>query len=238
MKSFKALSALLSYPTRDLVAALPDIRAALHEEGLLVRERLAALDRLFGWMGETDLYELEEAYVLLFDRSRALSLNLFEHVHGESRDRGQAMVDLKALYARHGLCMAAGELPDHLPLFLEFLSILPLEEARAHLSETAHIVAALHERLEKRESPYAALLAAIAELAGDSSQTPLVADDGAQPDDLAALDAAWEEAAVTFGPGEALDGCSSDRLTARLRAHRRNAAAPDAMGDKINVRAH
>lgn len=222
MKSLKALSAVISYPKPDLVAALPDIRAALHEEGLLAEGLLAGLDRFLDWMAMADDYELEETYVHLFDRSRALSLNLFEHVHGESRDRGQAMVDLKALYERHGLHMGQGELPDYLPLFLEFLSLLPLDEARAHLRNAAHIVAALHERLVKRETPYAAPFAAIAELAGEGAQdAAIMDDDGIEPDDLAALDAAWEEAAVTFGPGEALDGCSSDRLKTRLRAAQR-----------------
>lgn len=227
MKSFKALSALLCYPTPALVSSIPEIRAALDEEGLLAQSTLAKLGGLLEWLEETDIYELEEAYVLLFDRSRSLALNLFEHVHGESRDRGQAMVDLKALYKRHDLHIASGELPDYLPLFLEFLSILPLDEARAHLSDAAHIVTALSERLEKRESRYSSLLAAIAELAGaDAEDVDLVADDGTRPDDLAALDAAWEEAAVTFGPGEALDGCSRDRLAIRLRAARRTPVAP------------
>jgi nitrate reductase delta subunit len=227
MKSFKVLSALLCYPTQELVSLVPEIRAALHEEGLLAQTTLEGLGGLFDYLERTDIYELEENYVLLFDRSRSLALNLFEHVHGESRDRGQAMVDLKALYERHDLHIASGELPDFLPLFLEFLSILPLDEARAHLSEAAHIVSTLSERLEKRESRYAALLAAIAELAGDeTSDIELVADDGTKPDDLAALDAAWEEAAVTFGPGEALDGCSRDRLAIRLRAARRPPVTP------------
>ena len=233
MKTFKALSALLSYPTPELVAALTDIRSTVHMEALLDGNRLAALDELFDWMGATDIYDMEETYCLLFDRSRALSLNLFEHVHGESRDRGQAMVDLKALYARHGLDLARGELPDFLPLFLEFLSILPLQDAREHLSQAAHIVAALHERLKKRKSPYSTVLGAIADLAGDGDEFPLVADDGAQPDDLAALDAAWEEAAVTFGPGEAGGGCSSERLATRLRAHQRAAGARE--GGAANV---
>jgi nitrate reductase delta subunit len=227
MKSFKALSALLCYPTQELVSLLPEIRAVLHEEGLLAQTTLEGLGRLFDYLEQTDIYELEENYVLLFDRSRSLALNLFEHVHGESRDRGQAMVDLKSLYERHSLHIASGELPDFLPLFLEFLSILPLGEARVHLSEAAHIVSTLSERLEKRESRYAALLAAISELAGDgASDMELVADDGTKPDDLAALDAAWEEAAVTFGPGEALDGCSRDRLAIRLRAARRPPVTP------------
>ncbi|KXF74831.1 nitrate reductase [Paramesorhizobium deserti] len=238
MKTFKALSALISYPTSDLVAALPDIRDLLHEERLLAQERLADLDRLFGWIEETGLYELEETYVLLFDRSRALSLNLFEHIHGESRDRGQAMVDLKALYERHGLHMGSEELPDFLPLFLEFLSILPPGEAREHLGDAAHIVAALNERLTKRETPYAAVFAAIEDLAGEASPVELVADDGVAPDDLAALDAAWEETAVTFGPGEALDGCSRDRLAMRMRAHQRpggTAFGDNVSGDQANV---
>ena len=84
-----------------------------------------ALDRLLDELATGDLYDLQERYVLLFDRTRSLSLHLFEHVHGESRDRGQAMVDLKALYERHGLLMSSSELPDHLPLFLEFLSDHP-----------------------------------------------------------------------------------------------------------------
>lgn len=222
MKSFKALSALLCYPTPALVGSVPDIRAVLNGERLLSPAALAGLEPLLEWLAGADIYELEETYVLLFDRSRSLALNLFEHVHGESRDRGQAMVDLKALYESHGLRLGSGELPDFLPLFLEFLSILPLEEARSHLADAAHIVKELAARLEKRESPYAALFAAVAELAGgDAGDVQLVKDDGVKPDDLEALDAAWEEAAVTFGPGEALDNCSRDRLAIRMRAARR-----------------
>lgn len=227
MKSFKALSSLLCYPTLDLKSSVPEIRAVLHEEALLPETTIAALAGLLDWLEKTDIYEQEETYLLLFDRSRSLALNLFEHVHGESRDRGQAMVDLKALYERHDLHLTSGELPDFLPLFLEFLSTLPLDDARSHLSDAVHIVTALGERLQKRESRYAALLVAIAELAADGgSDVELVADDNVKPDDLEALDAAWEEAAVTFGPGEALDGCSSDRLAIRLRAARRTAASP------------
>ncbi|ODU59144.1 MAG: nitrate reductase molybdenum cofactor assembly chaperone, partial [Comamonadaceae bacterium SCN 68-20] len=154
MKSFKALSALLCYPTPALVESVSDIRAALHGERLLSPAALAELEALLEWLASADIYELEETYVLLFDRSRALALNLFEHVHGESRDRGQAMVDLKALYESHGLQFGSSELPDFLPLFLEFLSILPLDEARSHLADAAHIVRELSERLEKRVSPY------------------------------------------------------------------------------------
>ena len=123
-------------------AATGEIAAVLAEEGIVPRSRRAAIDALLDEIAGRDIYELQERYFALFDRSRTLSLHLFEHVHGESRDRGQAMADLLALYASHGLEMTAGELPDFLPLFLEFLSLLPDAEARAMLAEPAGILRA------------------------------------------------------------------------------------------------
>ena len=112
-RTLKVLSALLNYPTAELQAAVPEMRAALDAERRLPQKNRDRVDRLLEEVATRDLYDLQERYVLLFDRTRSLSLNLFEHVHGESRDRGQAMVDLMALYERHGLAMAGNELPDH-----------------------------------------------------------------------------------------------------------------------------
>ena len=151
MKTFKVLSALLSYPTEALIEAAPEFVAVLDAEKLVPAVRRAAIDGLIGEIAAGDLYDLQERYGLLFDRSKTLALHLFEHVHGESRDRGQAMVDLKAMYENAGLFIAANELPDYVPLFLEFLSIRPLSEARELLGQTAHILAALAERLGRRE---------------------------------------------------------------------------------------
>ncbi len=125
-KTFKALSALLSYPTEELKAAAPEIRDAIERERLLPAAVRRRLDAFIAEFAAGDIYDLQERYVLLFDRTRSLSLHLFEHVHGESRDRGQAMIDLKTQYETHGLDISAAELPDFLPLFLEYLSILPL----------------------------------------------------------------------------------------------------------------
>ena len=111
----------------------------------------------------SDIYELQERYFALFDRSRTLSLHLFEHIHGESRDRGQAMADLVSLYAQPWLEMTAGELPDFLPLFLEFLSLLPDAEARTMLTEPAGILRALTDRLAERNTGYVAVMAALAD---------------------------------------------------------------------------
>jgi nitrate reductase delta subunit len=227
-RTLKVLSALLTYPTVELQAAIPEMRAALDEEARLPQVNRDRLDRIMEEIATRDLYELQARYVLLFDRTRSLSLHLFEHVHGESRDRGQAMVDLKALYERHGLLMRSSELPDHLPLFLEFLSQIPEAEARDLLEETSHVLEAIRLRLKKRKVPYSSVFSCAQALAHARPQTDVVAalldEPDEDPNDLAALDAAWEEEEVTFGPAAASAAqCGKDGLAAKLRAARRPA---------------
>lgn len=222
--TFKALSALLSYPTAELQGAIGEIVDAIRAENLVAAEPREALERFAGEIAAADLYDLQECYVDLFDKTRRLSLHLFEHVHGESRDRGQAMVDLARLYESGGLELDASELPDYLPLFLEYLSTRSLDEARGVLADALHIVTALEERLAARKSGYAAVFSAIRSAAGGHAVAP-APEGSVTPDegDLAALDAAWEETAVTFGPGDSFDGCSVDRLKIQMRAGRRDA---------------
>jgi nitrate reductase delta subunit len=223
-RTWRALGALLSYPTEALQAATGEIAALLADEAILSAKEQTAIGALLADLATTDIYDLQERYFVLFDRSRTLSLHLFEHVHGESRDRGQAMADLLALYGSHGLEMTAGELPDFLPLFLEFLSLLPDIEARALLAEPASILRALADRLATRNTPYATVMTALAELAqAPTAGRSEIPDE--DPSDLVALDAAWEETAVRFGPGEMTDGCSTNRLRTRIRAAARDARA-------------
>jgi nitrate reductase delta subunit len=219
-RTLRALSALLSYPTAEMKAAAGEIGQAFREEGLLPDDALRALGPLLAGIEAASLMDLEERYVALFDRSRTLSLNLFEHLHGESRDRGGAMVDLLAMYRAGGYEPAGADLPDHLPILLEFLSTRPLGEARATLAEAAHILEALRIRLARRDAGYAALLGAVLAVAasrGDrAAAAALAAAPDDDPDDLAALDAVWEEAAVTFGPDPSA-GCPVSReLLARM----------------------
>ncbi|WFP75573.1 nitrate reductase molybdenum cofactor assembly chaperone [Mesorhizobium sp. WSM4906] len=221
-RTFKALSALLSYPTEELCAAIPEIAAAIAAEGLVSDEAGKHLQLLLADLATLDLYDLQERYVELFDKTRRHSLHLFEHIHGESRDRGQAMVDLVEHYRRGGLLVAANELPDFIPLFLEFLSARPFEEARGLLDETAHIFSLLEERLAKRNAGYAAVFTALRSIASVPAVVAAAAEIG-EPDDLAAIDAAWEETAVAFGPGNATAGCSVDRLRIQMRAANRDA---------------
>lgn len=195
--TLRVLSALLRYPDEAVQQAAPMLSALLAEEALLAPEQRAALAPLIERLADDDLLDLQEAYVALFDRGRALSLHLFEHVHGESRDRGQAMVDLRDRYVAQGLEITAKELPDYLPLFLEYLSVLPSTQAAEELAQPGVILSALAERLEGKGTPYAAPMRILADLAGAGGEAFVIApaDD---PDDLAALDAAWEEEQVRF----------------------------------------
>ncbi len=226
MRTLKALSALLSYPTEELAAAVPEIRSLLREEGHLEQAQREALEPLLAALATQDLYELQEAYIGLFDRTRSLSLHLFEHVHGESRDRGQAMVDLKAVYEAADLVIDGSELPDFVPLFLEYVSLLPREQAGALLAEPAHVLSALGERLRRKESPYAAVFESLLGLAAASPAPEafeaLLPEADIDPNDLQALDALWQEEEVRFGPGAAAD-CGVDSLAAKVRQARRPA---------------
>ena len=210
MKTFKVLSALLSYPEPDLVAALPELTRTLADENLIPRAARPGVSALIEALACADLYDAQERYVELFDRTRSLSLHLFEHVHGESRDRGQAMVDLSTMYKLHGLEIDAHELPDYLPLFLEFLAELPERAARSLLAEASHVTAAIGRRLADRDSQYAGAFQALSALAKPDAAAvaALLERPSVDPADLAALDREWEESAVQF-VGADSPGCTS-----------------------------
>lgn len=203
-RTLKAISLILSYPTRELQHAMPEIGGVLASDTRLTAAARRALRPLVEELAGRDIYDLQETFVMLFDRSRTLSLNLFEHVHGESRDRGGAMVSLVETYREGGFDPVTSELPDHLPVLLEFLATRPFAEAQDTLADAAHIFEALSERLVRRESPYAAVFAGLIQLAGTKADQEAVAEMLAQPDDdptdLEALDEVWEESEVLFGP--------------------------------------
>ena len=206
MRTYRALAALLSYPTAELQAAAArgEVKAAIAREGLLTPRQAAKLDPLLDEIRTWDLLDLQERYVDLFDRSRSRALHLFEHVHGESRDRGTAMVELQKMYDAAGLEIADNELPDYLPLYLEYCSVLSPDEARARLGQPIHVVSAIGARLKKRESPYAGIFAALEALAASKADPTdldqLLAGDDDEPNDTERLDATWSEEPVTFGP--------------------------------------
>jgi nitrate reductase delta subunit len=181
---FRALSALLSYPEQDLIDSLDELKEPFSYA------HWANLRALFAFLESGELVRLQENYVDTFDRTPSHALHLFEHIHGESRDRGQAMVDLLEEYKRDGFLPEAAELPDYVPLFLEFLSLVASARAQALLDDAIHVLNAIGQRLEKNASPYAAVFKVLCQLA---TVEPLPLQ-GAPVRDM-------EEAMETFGPG-------------------------------------
>ncbi len=201
MYTLKALGALLTYPETPFLEALPETRAVIAAEKRLTRDDQTRLAALIDELAASDPLDAQERYVDLFDCGRATSLHLFEHVHGEARERGQAMVDLNALYARHGMTIAGNELPDYLPAVLEYLSARPFGEVRELLGDCAHVLRAIGQALVVRHSRYGAVLSALLTIAGEST-LDFKPQPGKPPEaEMTRLDEEWLEQPVHFGPG-------------------------------------
>jgi len=189
MKTFKVLSLLLMYPESDWLSALPELEDALASEADVNGDAHTRLAPLFAQLRDTHLIALQENYVATFDRNPSHSLHLFEHIHGESRDRGSAMIDLLQEYWKHDFDASAAELPDYVPLFLEFLSLLPLDEALELLGDAVHVLATVGRKLDANGSPYATafqVLEALSPVAAQELAEPPVRD--------------MDEAMEMFGP--------------------------------------
>jgi len=207
MRTLRLLAALLSYPSAELVDALPEIARRFGEEPALRPVTQDALAGLLAELKREDLLDLQERYVAQFDTGRSTSLHLFEHVHGDSRDRGQAMVDLNALYRRAGIVLASNELPDFLPAVLEYLSTRPEPEVHEMLGDCAHILRAVGERLLDGGSPYAAVFAALLDLQREAPLAAVPREPGARR----SLDDDWQEAPVEFGPNATVRSTQQSR---------------------------
>lgn len=211
------VSRLLEYPDAALWQHQQELLDALADAQHLTAEQAQALASFVRQLIAQEPLDAQASYSELFDRGRATSLLLFEHVHGESRDRGQAMVDLLAQYEQQGLVLDSRELPDHLPLYLEYLAQLPPAEALGGLQDIAPILALLGARLQQRESRYAVLfdlLLALANAAIDKQKVVEKIADEARDDTPQALDAVWEEEQVKFFADR---GCGESDITAHQR---------------------
>jgi nitrate reductase delta subunit len=221
MKTFKVLSILLTYPEADWLAALPELEEALATEADFNGDATTRLAPLLAQLRETSLIALQENYVATFDRNPSHSLHLFEHIHGESRDRGSAMIDLLQEYWKYDFDASASELPDYVPLFLEFLSLLPTGEAQELLGDAVHVLAAIGRKLDANGSPYATafqLLEALSPVAAQELAEPPVRD--------------MDEAMEMFGPSvdgvEPLMNPVPQVSVVQMPASRRQAAASPA----------
>jgi len=215
-RTLRVLARLLAYPSPELRTNLPELRRALIAERALNGARLDEVVALIDTLARRPALDVEAAYVEVFDRGRATSLHLFEHVHGDSRDRGPAMIDLARTYEQQGLFLAAGEMPDYLPTVLEFASMQAPDVAQSFLAEMTHIFQAMFSALCQRHSAYAALLGALIELSGARAErVDVLADPG--------LDESWEEPLAFAGCDSS--GQSSPATTRPVQFIRNSAAA-------------
>ncbi|EIK52785.1 NarJ [Stutzerimonas stutzeri TS44] len=214
MRILKVISLLLDYPEQALRDGHAELAAAIAAAREISPAQRTALRTLLDELAAGELMDVQERYTELFDRGRTLSLLLFEHVHGESRDRGQAMVDLMAQYEAAGFAIGVRELPDYIPLYLEYLATCEDLEAREGLADVAHLLALLAARLEERNSPHAACFHALLQIAGETVEQAVgelreqVAAEE-RDDSLEALDKVWEEEQVNFLQAEQQDRCPS-----------------------------
>lgn len=201
--TLRVLAHLLRYPDDELRAHLAELREAAHAERALGAARLAELDVLIERLQSAPALETEAAYVELFDRGRGTALHLFEHVHGDSRERGPAMISLAQTYEEAGLYLRPGELPDYLPVALEYASTQPAAQAREFLAELAHLLRIVFSALLRRGSGYASVLAALLDLAGERAEKVQLPEEPT-------LDEAWAEP-------EAFGGCPTATPSAQGR---------------------
>ena len=217
MIELRVISRLMDYPTAEIHENVAELKQMLLDCPAFSVELKARMENWLADFENESLMDIQETYGSLFDRGRATSLLLFEHVHGESRDRGQAMVDLMELYKSHGFEIDARELPDYIPMYLEYLSYRPQEEAENGILDVAHIIALVGARLEDRDSGYGLLFRALldlsrADITVDEFLTQAAKEE--RDNSLEALDKIWEEEAVKFGVDDNAEACQSGGTSA------------------------
>ena len=247
LKLLKVLSLLIDYPSNKLFLGdtLADCTEIVAKSTLISPEVRTQIIDLIEDLIDTGSLEAQARYDGLFERGRSLSLWLFEHVHGESRDRGQAMVDLMGQYQEAGFEISVKELPDYLPLYLEFLAyqatiIEDDIQIRMDIADVSHIIALLAARLEDRGSLYKGCFNALLQIAGkpleivEEYQEKISKEK--RDDSFEALDKEWEEEVVTFLDAQQEERCPSQTSTQNLAAKAgiKNAAATNAVDAPVH----
>jgi nitrate reductase molybdenum cofactor assembly chaperone NarJ/NarW len=168
---YKLCSLLLLYPDAELLEAGGELRAAVAE---LPRSRAAAvLGEFLDWWSSSDPLELAEHYVETFDLDKRSGLYLTFYGKGDKRERGQALVRLKRMYRASGLPLEGTELPDYLPVMLEFAAAAPAGRGELVLREHRAALELVRIGLHERDDPYARVLDAVCLTLGEASAADL-----------------------------------------------------------------
>lgn len=220
MRILNVLSCLLDYPEENVWEAKSELLEEIKASKKLSPAQQDVLCSFVDSYFSMDLLDAQELYCQTFDVGHTTSLLIFEHIHGDSRDRGQAMVDLLSHYHEAGLTVDSKQLPDYLPLFLEFIAHQPEEEGMTWLSDIATILRLLEIRLEKKESIYKdifSVLFALSNCQVDDQPLYQQVENEPQETDAAALDKIWEEEQVLF-QADALCPSTSDQKLSSSKA--------------------
>lgn len=161
MQLYKILSVMLEYPDQELLDHLDELRQLARECPDLDAQERAAIGGVLAYLDSASLTTLQENYVQTFDLTAEHSLHLTHHLFGDDKNRGPALIDLGELYKDYGVQAVEQELPDYLPLVLEFASCLEDQEAMVFLSDAGKVFKVLADNLAKAGSPYAPLLSLI-----------------------------------------------------------------------------
>ena len=202
MNILRLISRLIDYPTGELQDNWKVMIEMVDSDTSLSDQDKKNLHVFIDERCSMDILDWQSDYDALFERGRSLSLLLFEHIHGESRDRGQAMIDLIAEYKKAGLDIGMRELPDYIPLYLEFVATQGAENGQGWLQDVAHILALLKVRLEQRDCDYSVLFETLVNLSGapiDYNDLATQVKGEKRDDSKEAIDKVWEEEMVTFG---------------------------------------
>lgn len=227
MEILSVISCLLDYPSERLEAGREDMLAIIVEADLADEHKRKLVEFVKTNLSK-DLMEWQAEYDGLFERGRSLGLWLFEHVHGESRDRGQAMVDLVNVYRQAGLEISQHELPDYIPMFLEFLGTQGRDNAAQWLCDVEHVLGLLLCRLENRGSDYSVLFEALLDVANsdvDLDEFRQQISTEKRDDTKQAIDKEWEEEEVTFG-SESIDKACDTATRRPSESQRRDLDVP------------
>ncbi|PLX63505.1 nitrate reductase molybdenum cofactor assembly chaperone [Sedimenticola selenatireducens] len=158
MLIYNIMARLLDYPDDELMQNLPGIIDAINQDDDIGPQEKEDLLNLVSWMNMHDLTGLQSQYVQTFDMVPEHDLHLTHHLFGDDRGRGPALIDLSEYYKASGLEVEGKEIPDFLPLILEYVSTLDDLQARVFLGDAAKVLKVIGDNLEKAESPYARIL--------------------------------------------------------------------------------
>ena len=161
----KVLSVMLHYPDDEFILSLEELKEAV-EEIPQVEQREKCMIFL-SYLSSNPLIRLQEEYTSTFDLNPTTSLNLTYHKWGDARERGNALAELNCLYREAGYESCNDDLPDYLPLVLEFLSINKLANSFSFLGQYCDQVKVVGSRLREKDSPYSGILSIVQDIFGE-----------------------------------------------------------------------